>query len=37
MFTLFKWIFVTLLTGLAWLLGKYANEYFHPQYIKVEK
>ena len=37
MFTLVKWTFVTLLAGLAWLVGRYTNEYFHPQYIKVDK
>jgi len=30
MITLFKWIFATLLAGLAWLIGMYAAEYLRP-------
>lgn len=30
MFVLFKWIGVTVLAALAWLVGKYTAEYFRP-------
>jgi len=30
MITLLKWIVVTVVAGLLWLVGKYTAEYFQP-------
>jgi len=30
MLTFFKWIVLTLIAGLLWLVGKYTAEYFDP-------
>ncbi len=30
MFALIKWIAASIFAGLAWLVGKYAVEYFRP-------